>query len=256
MNKISNRNLIILLTYILILSVVLIGYLFMVAYQREGYDPQVYNSAYLYFVILQFVFFTIFLPLWDDVNIKIGNTKNEFLSIYISMLLEVIIFSLASIPHILTIFILGHLKGINFILPLIIQIFWGMVLLSLREYLNIKYKIKNLKSFILILFIFTLIILSTVFLYFYIEYKSLVVITLYNEGFPGIFFINPLLAIGGLLYSQIGGGNYLGNSPLIINILFSIFITIIFNILRVREIFKTGVNEYEKKENNTGIKEA
>lgn len=247
MNRVSNRNLALILTYLLISSSALIGYLFMVAYRADGYEPQIYSRGYLYFVIFQFMVFTMLVPLWDYSQITREYSKGKLLRGYISMLIESSLLSLASIPLILIIFMAGQLNGVNFILPLIIQICWGTALLSLKQYLNIKDKIKNFTSFILILFIFIVLVLTLVCLYLYTQYGSLVVTTVYDNDFPSIFFINPLLTITGLLYTQIGGANYLGKAPVITSILFSLFITIASFTLTIKNIpSKAGGMEHEK----------
>lgn len=257
MNRVSNKNLVLIITYLLIVSSALIGYLFMVAYQTDGYDPEIYKKAYLYFIIFQFMVFTMILPMWDHNQIISACSEGKVFKAYISMIIETCMLSISSIPLILTIFMAGQINGVNFILPLIIQTFWGMALLSLREYLNIKHRIKNWKIFILMLFIFIVLILTLVFLYFYTQYGRLVVTTVYDNDLPKIFFINPLLTIAGLSYTQIGGTNYLGNSPVTINILFSLIITIALSILTMREKSKkSGGKEDEKTTGRAGTEKA
>lgn len=257
MNRISNRNLLLILTYLLISSSALIGYIFMVAYRAHGYDPQIYNKGYLYFIIFQFMIFTMLVPLWDYSQITRYDSKGKFFRGYISMLVGSSLLSLASIPLILIIFMSGQLNGVNFVLPLIIQICWGTALLSLKQYLNMKDKMRNFTSFTLILFIFIVLILTLVFLYLYTQYGSLVVTTVYDNDFPNIFFINPLLTITGLLYTQIGGTNYLGKAPIITSILFSLFITIASLTLTIKSIpSKAGGIKHGKTSSRPDAEEA
>lgn len=244
MNKIQYRKLTLILTYLITSMVALVGYLFMVALQKEGYDSEVYKKAYLYLVTFGFIVFNILLLFWEDINWFNKKRKDSMVveivfEYYGSLLMEIIMFSLAAAPLILTVFIAGNLNQVNFILPLLIQATWGMAVLSLRGYLGtIKWN-QIWGRFLTAMFTFTILFLTLIFLYFYIQYKSLVITTVYDNDIPLIFFINPLLSIVGLLYMQIGGAAYTGYFPVIYTIGFCMLIFILSSLLTIKRLSRT-----------------
>lgn len=247
MTKIHHRKLILLLTYLTTLTAALVGYLFMVALQKEGYDPQVYKKAYLYLVTFSFILFNILLPFWYDSSMNNFFNKKEkrirsvkaVLKYHGGLFAEITMFSSASLPLIFVVFIVGSLDGVNLMLPLIMQVTWGMAILSLRGYLETIRGDLIWKEFATIMVMFTLLALTLVILYLYIQYKGLVITTFYDNDIPLIFFINPLLSIIGLLHMQMGGPTYIGYFPIIYTIGFSMFIYIFSSLLTIKRLSLT-----------------
>ena len=205
--------------YLFILSVVLLGYLFLVAFQAEGYEPQLYEKGYLYFLIFQFVLFSLILPFWEEEELCGQSLWQEILWCNVRRLFQISLFAAASIPLIMLIFMAGHLKHFNFFLPLLVQVLWGSVILGIRRLLVVLNS-RTWKNFILVLVNFTVLVLTLVCCYFYIEYGNLVITTIYDRDLPMVFFINPLLTTAGLLLVQIGGSTQMGLLPVIYHVVF------------------------------------
>lgn len=215
MNK---RNKGIILSYVLILSSVLIGYLFMLVLRVDGYQPEIYKYGYMYFMIFSFLLFSIMIPLWE--------VSGEKLKDYMKMFIEVIVFSISSIPLILIIFIVGRINVQYILLPIFIQTIWGMVILSIKNIIKITNINQIWKALLLNIFVFLVLILNMIFLYFYSQYANLVITTVYDKDILTIFFLNPLLSLTGTLYTQIGGTNQMGSMP--INLCLIFWVVVIF----------------------------
>ena len=246
MLEVSRKNIILVLSYLIGLTVVLVGYLFMVALPAEGYDPEVYKKGYLYFVTFQLLLFSLLVPFGDDspLNDQLTTLLQKYsrlqllLRCYACQLLQITILSVAAIPLILIIFMVGQLNQVNFIWPLLLQILWGLVILSVRWFLAATNLHKNWQIFILMILVFTFLIVSLIFCYFYIEYGQLVITTVYDKDIPLLFFLNPLLTTVGLLYVQTGGTSQLGWGPVICNVAFSSLLLMVVWFLTARNLRK------------------
>lgn len=209
----------IIMAYITLLSLVLTSYFFLVSMRLEGYNPEIYLQAYRYFMLFSFACFSLFLPFW-----KTEGTEREK---HLKMLAGVFLFTLSAVPHILMIFTLGKLGGINFVLVLGVQAVWGLSLLCLKNTLGALKLPERWKGFILALFIFSVLVLFPLFLYFFVEYNRTVVTTVFDRRIPPYFFINPMLTAAGLLHVQMGGPVQGGYMPYPICILFWILFSLI-----------------------------
>lgn len=205
---IDKRNKGIILSYVFILSIVVVGYIFMVVLRTGGYQPEIYKKGYMYFNILSFLLFSIMIPLWE--------TKGTNLKGYIKMFIEVMAFTMSSMPLTLIILTVGQINIQNILPPICIQILWGMVILSIKNRMNHTNLCSTWKAFLLSIFTFSVLVLNMIFLYFYIQYANLVITTIYDKDIISVFFLNPLLTLGGSLYTQIGGSNQMGYIPLMI----------------------------------------
>lgn len=246
----GSRNITLMLSYLIILTLVLTGYLLMVALPVEGYNPGDYELGYLYFIAFQLLLFSLVVPFWEveqltGLSIEQSNpslpVKPPSLAVFRclgALLWQMAIFVLASVPLILLIFIAGRLNLLNFLWPLVLQVLWGVFILSVRIFLGTTNLSPNWQSFLLMLLIFTVLILTPVFFYFYYEYGQLVVTTVFDRDIPGLFFLNPLLTVTGLLYIQTGGANQMGWAPVAYNLCFYCPATLIFCLLTLRNLNK------------------
>ncbi|QZY55684.1 hypothetical protein [Crassaminicella profunda] len=214
---INKKNKGFILSYVLLLSMVLLGYLFMIAMRAEGYQPEIYKKGYIYFCSLAFLLSTIILPLWE--------MKEKD---YLKGLVEVLIFIFSAIPLILILLIVGKISIEYILLPLLIQILWGVTIFSIKNILNSLKLQMRLKAFVLIIFNFFVLIFSMIYLFFYSQYANLVITTIFDKDIPSIFFINPLLSLTGVLYEQMGGSNQMGMKPFLVCFVFwAIFSSVI-----------------------------
>lgn len=218
---ISKKNKINIIAYLIILSITSISYYLMVSLRVDGYNPSLYKYGYIYFNGFSMVLFTLIMLFWDV------NYTN--VNIYFKIIIESLISSLSAIPLILIIFMLGQLNKVNIFVPLIIQSFWGVVILTIK---NISNKYKN-KNFFIGMFIFITIILSSVYLFFYTNYANLVLTTIYDKDIPLVFFLNPLINIVGISYSQMID-NQMGYYPVICYLVFWGMVVLILNILYLK----------------------
>lgn len=181
----------------------------MIAMRVEGYQPEIYERGYMYFMALSFLLATMILPLWE---IK----ENDYLKGFVDLLL----FTFSIIPLVLILLMVGQISKAHMVLPLLIQILWGIVILSMKNLLNGFKLHSTLKAFSLMIFNFFVLIFSTIYLFFYSQYANLVITTIFDKDIPNMFFLNPLVSLTGILYEQMGGGNQMGNTPLIICFVF------------------------------------
>lgn len=222
-------NKILVMVYIILLSVVLTAYFFLVSMRMDGYHQDVYAKAYMYFMLFSFLLFSVFLPFWE-IN-GAGAEK------YVKMLTGILVFTISTVPQILMIFILGKLNAVNFAIPLLIQALWGIALLCLKDCLEALKILEQWKGFILSAFIFVILIGLPIFLYFFVEYNQTVITTVFDRRIPVYFFFNPLLAQAGVLNAQTGGPVQSGYMPYTYCILFWTVFSCI-NILLSIRLFK------------------
>ncbi|WFD10697.1 hypothetical protein [Tepidibacter hydrothermalis] len=218
---ISKKNKINIIAYLIILSITSISYYLMVSLRVDGYNPSLYKYAYIYFNGFSMLLFTLIMLFWD--------INYTYINIYLKIIIESLIASLSAVPIILIIFMLGQLNKVNIFIPLIIQSLWGTVILSIK---NISNKYKN-KNFFIGMFIFITIVLSSVYLFFYTNYANIVLTTIYDKDIPIIFFLNPLINIVGISYSQMID-NQMGYYPVICYLVFWGMVVLIFNILDLK----------------------
>lgn len=232
--QINKKNTSIILIYLCVLALTLFGYLFMVCMHNEGYNPEIYKNGYMYFMVFQFILFSVLIPHWEQsICINVKKTL-DILYGYVNVFLQLLLMCISVVPLILVIFIFGQISYMNFLLPLVIQAVWGMLLISicsLIEKLNIS---ENFKYLIVHLIIFVVLIMSLVFLYYYHEYGQIVLTTVYDKDIPLFFFLNPILSIGGFVYYEIGNSNQLGMVPVIYNLVFNFILISIISIVNLQ----------------------
>jgi len=199
------ENKILVMVYITLLSAVLASYFFLVSMRMNGYNQDVYAKAYMYFMLFSFLLFSVFLPFWE---IEGAGTEK-----YAKMLAGILVFTISTVPHILTIIILGKLNMVNFSMPILIQALWGIALLCLKDCLAAFKILEQWKGFILSTFIFIVLIGMPVFLYFFVEHSRTVITTVFDRRIPVYFFFNPLLTQAGVLNAQTGGPVQSGYMP-------------------------------------------
>lgn len=224
--EINKKNRILILTYLFIQSLLLISYFFMITLRSHGYQPELYRKTYIGFMSWGLFFFSVLLVLWEVDGIYI---KNAFKN-----LISSVIFTFSSIPLIFIIFSIGQLHGINLFLPLIIQILWGFVILSVKSLLIMVKAQRWYSNYLLLMFMITVLILSMVFLLLYIQYAQLVITTIYDKDIPLFFFINPVLSLTGLSYAQMGGDTQMNYLPISFFGVFWTTIVVIVNIMAYR----------------------
>lgn len=225
MTKSFKRNSKLLITHMLVCGITLMGWLIFVTGSQQGFDPQLFKKGYGLFWIFQVLVYTLVVSF-----VKTKDCDN-FGKEILSQAMEAGIFTIVTLPYLLVFLVLGYFD-VNILKPMFIQLLWGVFVISLRKGIYTKCKDEKIKGFYFNLIIFLLIVMTLVFLYFYITYKSAVITTVYDKDIPIIFFINPLLTISGIVHTQIGGKNYLGLKPIII---FTIFIvTMCFVLFKLR----------------------
>ena len=230
MFEINKKNTVIMFTYLTISTVLLAGYLLMVALPAQGYDPGLYERGYLYLITFQFLLFSLCLPFWDTRQPPVA-TVFGYLG---GLLWPAAVITALSVPLILIMLMAGSLNHLHFLWPLSLQVLWGMFILSARDLLAAAPLEKPWPDFCLALLIFTVLVLTLVFFYYYLEFGRLVVTTIYDRDIPAVFFLNPLLTTAGLLHAQTGGSNQLGWIPVIYNLAFYIPATLIAGLLTLR----------------------
>ena len=222
MINISNRNLLVLIVFLAVSIIVVSGFLLMVAGTAEGYNPNLYKNAYVFLAIFETILLTLVICLWDI-------TKDN--NVYLDSLLLCII----SIPLYIVLFSLGNITIVNILIPLAVMVLWNAAVLSLRKYLTVLRIDIFLRQLIIFVAIFSILILTLIFAYFYKEYNSLVITTVFDNDIPILFFINPILIISGISYTQIGGSNYLGYTPVLCYLIFYITILFVLSLLTKRK---------------------
>lgn len=250
---ISRKNMKLTLSYLLILSIVLIGYLIMIAFEVEGYHPEIYKKGYLYYIVFQFIIFSLMMIIWESspllTNIQSASQNHEYLKSVlkygVNNLGQVILLSASSIPLLVIIFMVGRIGQINIFWPMLLQVFWGVVVLSLRGFLESLKIDKTWKDLSVMIFMIIIFILTLVFLYYFVEYEKLVITTVYDKDIFCLFFLNPLLTIGGLAYVQIGGTTQIGWQPIGYYLIFNSLLIVSFLMLTARSIKRRQIKEVD-----------
>lgn len=195
--------------YIGLLAVSLLPYLITVVLGPEGYNPGIYRDAYLYFMVYDFIVFSLFIPFWEA-----GATGTGLRANFLQPLAGITIMAFSSSPLILAIFMTSRLNIINFLLPLLIKPVWGMAILSLKKFLVLlKKQGRRWGDLALALFIFLTLAGGSLLVLFSVEYRQAVITTVYDLDIPQALFLNPLLSLIGLVYSQVGGESQMGYRP-------------------------------------------
>lgn len=221
---ISKKNKMNIIAYLIILSITSISYYLMVSLRVDGYNPSLYKYGYIYFNGFSMLLFTFIMLFWD--------VNYTDINIYLKIIIESLIAALSAIPLILIIFMLGQLNKVNIFLPLIIQSLWGAVILSIKNIINTHMN-KDYNNFFMGMFIFITIALSSVYLFFYTNYANIVLTTIYDKDIPIIFFLNPLINIVGISYSQMID-NQMGYYPIVCYLVFWGMVVLILNILDLK----------------------
>lgn len=195
----------IVMVYITLLAVVVGFYFILVALPASGYHQEAFEQAYMFFMLLSLWLFSTLLPFW--------NTGISSFSGWLNNLAGILILTISTIPHILLILLLGKLKTVDFLLLMTIQAVWGMALLSLKHLLKAFLVTERRRALILAVFIFIILFLTPLFLYYFVVHEQVVVTAVFDQGIPPFFFINPLLAMAGVLELQTGGQIQGGYTP-------------------------------------------
>lgn len=194
--------------YIALLTVPLLACLFTVVLRPEGYNAGMYRNAYVYFLIYDFILFSLLVPFWDSGREKIYSIKQA-----LHILAGISIMALSSLPLVLAFFMSSRLQLVNVMLPLLIKPLWGWALSGLKNLLEALRPAWKWTALALALCIFATLVLGSLLLYFTVEYRQAVITTLYDRDIPAAYFFNPLLALAGLVYAQAGGGSQMGSIP-------------------------------------------
>ncbi|KPU43353.1 hypothetical protein OXPF_27940 [Oxobacter pfennigii] len=194
--------------YLLVSIFVLIAYLITVAFNYGEFDFMVYKNTYMYYMLFQFMVFSISL-----LHIKVEKSIAP-LDCFKS-LMKIVFLSMANIPLLLVIFIAGNMESFNFMVPLAMQSIFGMAVIVLRQWLLMEEKTSEHSGYISHFLVFFINILSLGFLYMYYVHSKSVITTFYDKRIPLIFFLNPLLSIGGYINTEITGYTQLGMLPVV-----------------------------------------
>ncbi len=231
-----NRGLI--STYVTILSILLVSYFFMTAFRSSGYDPELYKKAYLYLTVFSLILASSLLAMWDLGEEEPGKKLQAFSG--------PVCFAISSVPLVLMTFSIGQLHGINLLLPLWIQILWGMVIISIKSLLGTFRLPDKWKNYLLLLLADFVLGISLIYLFLYTQYAELVLTTVYDKDIPPIFFLNPLLTLTGLTYVQTGGTTQMNMDPVIIFSMFWGSIVLLCNLFSYQYWKRAGGRSYEK----------
>jgi hypothetical protein len=186
----------------------LLVYLLTVVLRPEGYNPGIYRDAYVYFMVFDFILFSLFIAFWDVDGVETGEIVR-----FLKLLAGITVMALSSVPLILTIFMTARLSPLNFLLPLLMKPAWGLAVLTLKSFTGALKPGWRWNRFALALFIFAVLVLGSLLAFFFVEYRQAVITTLYDQDILAVFFLNPLLSLAGLVYSQAGGGSQMGHIP-------------------------------------------
>ncbi|MFD3157705.1 hypothetical protein ACFIJ5_12690 [Haloimpatiens sp. FM7330] len=233
MNNINKKNSLLILIYLIITTSILMCYLFMVDFNVGTYDFDTYKKTYMYFMGFQFLIFTIIMScFYIDESID----KKSFIVTFI----EVCTAAISSVPLILLIFAVGNINYMNFFVPILLQIVWGLVIVTFRKMLK-SIKIEyTWRKFLVSIFIFTVIVVTLVFAFMYYKYGKLVVTTVYDKDLPIIFFINPLITMIGYIYMEISNYTQMGVIPVIVCMAFYLVLILINSLLTYKFKFLGG----------------
>ncbi|MCL6448298.1 MAG: hypothetical protein K6U04_09155 [Armatimonadetes bacterium] len=194
--------------YIAVLVFLLAAYLFVAVRREAGYNPGLYRNVYVYFMVFDFILFSLFIPFWETGE----STPQKARPLKTAAGIAVLAASPA--PLILAVFMAGRISPVNFLLPLALKAVWGSAVVGLRNFLGAVKPGWRWNGFLTGFFIFSVLALSGLLAFFHVEYRQAVITTLYDRDIPGVFFLNPLLSLAGLVYCQAGGGSQAGLFPL------------------------------------------
>ncbi|KAJ48950.1 hypothetical protein BD780_000537 [Clostridium tetanomorphum] len=199
---------IIIFSYIITIMLVLLSYLFIVVFKCEQFNFDVYRKVYMYFIIFQFVMFSLTL-------IHFTNEESSNMKSLIKDFIKILILALSIIPFILIIFISGNVKTLNLWIPIVLEIIYGFSIISFKRVLSLNKWLKEYSKFIIHFMMFFINILSLVFLYIYYRYSQIVITTVYDKDIPKIFFLNPILTVAGYINKEITDYTQMGIKPVI-----------------------------------------
>lgn len=203
--QVEKDNAVLSALYLSLLALSLAVYLLTVVLAPEGYNPGVYRDAYLRFMVFDFILFSLFIPFWDAAGPERGG-----IAPFLKPLAGITVMALSSVPLALTIFMITGLSPYNFLLPLLLKPVWGLAVISFKSFMETLKPGWRWTPLTLALFIFVTLIMGCLLTFCSVEYRQAVVTTLYDRDIPGVFFLNPLLALAGIVYSQAGGGGQMG----------------------------------------------
>ncbi len=206
--QVDKENTILGALYISLLALSLLAYLLTVVLRPEGYNPGIYRDAYVYFMVFDFILFSLFIAFWD-----VDGVETREVAHFLKLLAGITVMALSSVPLVLTIFMTARLYPFNFVLPLLMKPAWGLAVLCLKSLISALKPGWRWTSFALALFIFSTLALGSLLAFFSVEYRQAVITTLYDRDIGAVFFLNPLLSLAGLVYAQAGGGSQMGHTP-------------------------------------------
>jgi hypothetical protein len=232
---IGKRNKTIIAAYLFIMSLVVFGYLLFMPKAAEGYDASIFRDGYVYMMTFSTLVYALLVMQW---NVEDSDGIPEIFSGSILLCLSVL-------PLVLSLFIVGELKGVMILTPFAVQVVWGLTILSLKKCLLGKNVSYGTVQFVLVAFSVAVLFASMAFIYVYCIYGQLVVTAVFDNNFPSFFFINPVFLVYGLTRVQMGEVNYLGNNPLVFNILFWIGASLLLQAVSVLNRGKNKKNDDE-----------
>ncbi|ERI04166.1 hypothetical protein [Aneurinibacillus aneurinilyticus] len=200
------------------LALTLIAVLFGLIFSEEGYNPARLHLGYAYITGIQFCLLTAFFPFLYE------NNREQNRSIWklgYKFVQPVCLLVGAALPIYLAYFVIWGRVPASFGTILGVEVSWGIALAGLQQ-ASVHTRPFPIRYFFrMMLFSGSVLLISILFLSVYVAYEQAVITTVFDKDIPLLFFINPLLVLGGLLYEPIGG-NQLGSLPVIITCLFSV----------------------------------
>ena len=112
---IGKRNKTIIAAYLFIMSLVVFGYLLFMPKAAEGYDASIFRDGYVYMMTFSTLVYALLVMQWD---IEDSDGIPGIFSGSILLCLSVL-------PLVLSLFIVGELKGVMILTPLAVQMVWG-----------------------------------------------------------------------------------------------------------------------------------
>ncbi|MCR4419032.1 MAG: hypothetical protein QHH27_08160 [Clostridia bacterium] len=204
---VERENLLLGTVYLAVLVFVLALYLWVGIGREEGYNPVQYRNAYVYFLVFDFLLFTLFVPYWER---EAASSQNRYLW---KSCVGIAVMAASTVPVALAIFVAGRTMPADLLLPLALKTVWGMAVVVGRGFLEAVKPGWRWNGFLTGFLIFCVLVLGGLLAYFCVQYRQAVITTLYDRDIPKVFFLNPLLALAGLAYCQAGGGTQLGLLP-------------------------------------------
>jgi len=198
----------IIINYILVNIIVLFAYLFTVTFKCEQFNFDVYRKIYMYYFIFQLVMFSLCI-------IHFSVNKLYSLQHFIRDFFKISILSLANLPLIISIFIAGNVEILNVWIPMVVQVVYGVAIVTFKQLLYMNKKLSKYINFIIHFVVFFVNVMSLVFLYMYYKYSQIIITTIFDKRIPRIFFLNPLITTAGYINKQITDYSQLGIRPVI-----------------------------------------